>query len=72
MIDIEKLQAHEHPFKKTLKKHGITISMAAKYLDLSYPYVCNMLNGIFHMSFAVEEKLQVLINQLEGTEGFTS
>jgi hypothetical protein len=69
MIHIEDLQVRRHPLKKKLKKHGITIGMAAKYLDRSYPYVCSMLNGIYNMPLHIEEALQVLINQLEITEG---
>jgi hypothetical protein len=65
MINLEKFQSKESKFKKILKKHRLSIGTVANYLSLSYPHVCNMLNGLNRMTPKVEEKLQKLVAQLE-------
>jgi hypothetical protein len=56
------------PFMDTLKKHGLTVPMVAKYLGVSYSYTFNSLNGIYKMSKPVEKKLKKLVDRLENGE----
>ena len=65
MIDISRLRPVPHHFKSILKKHKISIPMAAKYLRRHPVYIGNMLNGYLPMSKPVEAELQILIDQLE-------
>ena len=51
-------------YKRLFKAHGIKIGTIANYLGMSYPYVCNMLNGSYRMTKETELKLQKLIDQL--------
>jgi hypothetical protein len=65
MINLSKFEPKPPKFKRVFKKHGISLGTIANYLGLSYPYVCNMLNGIYRMTPKVEMKLQKLVGQLE-------
>jgi transcriptional regulator with XRE-family HTH domain len=63
------MKLHEpkaHPAKKIIKKHGISTASVAKYLNLSFTYTANMLNGVMRITPKNEAKLQKLIEQLEG------
>jgi hypothetical protein len=65
MININNYKPKETKFKKIIKKHGISVATVANYLGLSYPYVCNVLNGVYRMTPVIEKKLHKLANQLE-------
>jgi hypothetical protein len=54
------------PFKETLRKHKICVSHLAAYLDLNYPYLCNVLNGIARPGPKVKAKLERVVRELEG------
>ena len=65
-IDLTKYLPKPHPAKAIMKKHHIKTATLANYLELSTPYVSNMLNGNYRMSKSVEEKVSLLIRSLEG------
>ena len=67
MININNYKPKQTKFKKIFNKHGISVATIANYLRLSYPYVCNVLNGVYRMTPAIEKKLRKLANQLEGS-----
>ena len=67
MINIKNYVPKQTKFKKIFKRHGISVATIANYLGLSYPYACNVLNGIYRMTPAIEKKLHKLANQLEGS-----
>lgn len=52
------------PFKAKLKDLGISAGAVAQYLNLTYPYVLNMLNGAHPMTPNVEIKIKELIQKL--------
>ena len=56
------------PLKRKLQDLQITAGAAARYVDRSYPYFCNQLNGVAPMTPEVEQKLQELINRVEGIQ----
>ena len=58
-----------HPVKKIIKKHSISTATVAEYLDLSFTYTANLLNGVVRVTPENEEKLQKLIEYLEGESG---
>ena len=60
------LKPQPNPLKRKLQDLHITVGAAARYVDRSYPYFCNQLNGVAPMTPEVEKKLQELINQVEG------
>ena len=64
-IDLEQFKSRPHPFKAVFKKHKVAVTTVANYLALNYQYVYNMLAGHIRMSNPVEEKLLILVNQLE-------
>jgi len=66
MIDIEAYKPKHSGFKKIFKAHGINIATIANYLDRSYPHVLNVLSGYYRMTPEIREKLQKLVDQLEG------
>lgn len=65
-IDLTKYLPKPHPAKAIMRKHNITNGTVARYLELSTPYVSNMLNGNYRMSKSVEEKINMLVRSLEG------
>ena len=54
-----------HPLKAILQDHGFPIAGAARYLDLSYNYISNILSGLRRATPEVEAKLKELVDQLE-------
>ena len=67
MVDISRYVPKQSKYKKILKKHGISVGTVANYLKLSYPYVCNILNGVHRMPPEAEKKIQKLVDQLEAS-----
>lgn len=65
-IDLDQLRHVAHPFREPLRRHRITNPMIAKFLGVSYSYANNMINGIIKMPAHHEQKLQTLVDQLEG------
>lgn len=65
---LRKFAVTPHPIKEMLEEHGIAVGFVANYLGLSYPYVCNLLNGHMRVSSVNEKKLQELIKALEQQE----
>ena len=55
-------------FKSKLKDYGIPVAGLARYLDLNYTYVTNLLNGVARMTPEVATKIQNLFDQLESEE----
>ena len=54
-----------HPFKGIFTRFEVKTGTIANYLELSYSYVCSMLNGQFRMPKHITERLQDLIDKLE-------
>jgi hypothetical protein len=71
-INMKKYAVKPHPYKAILKGHGITTGVVANYLDRSYPYVSNMLNGQYRMPESIEKKLKLLVDQLEREQQTTA
>ncbi len=65
MINIEDYAPKPVHYKEIFKKHNIPTGTVANYLGLTYPYTCNMLNGIYSITPAVKKKLKALSDQLE-------
>lgn len=65
MIDLEKYKPVAHPFRAILRKHKVTNAIASRYLGVSLPYLCNMINGHYPMPKNHEHKLKLLVDQLE-------
>jgi hypothetical protein len=65
-IDLEALKPQPHPFRAILRRHKVTNIMVANYLDLHPAYVASILGGHLPMPPHQEQKLQVLVDQLEG------
>lgn len=68
MIDLEKYKPVAHPFRAILRKHKVTNAITAKYLGVSLPFLCNMINGHYPMPKRHEDKLKQLVDQLEGVQ----
>jgi hypothetical protein len=64
-INLDEFKSSPHPYKATLKKHGVAVTTVANYLGMTYQYVYNTLSGHIKMSKRMEEKLSPLIQQLE-------
>ena len=62
------IKPQPNPLKRKLHDLQITVGAAALYVGRSYPYFCNQLNGVAPMTPEIEEKLQELIKQVEGTQ----
>ncbi len=65
MSILDQFKVKEHPVKAELKKFNVEIATLSNFLDLSYPYVCNMLNGHFRMPKHHESKIKSLLYTLE-------
>ena len=63
-MNLERPKPHE--IKDVLKKYNISVSSVAQYMDLSFNYVSNLVNGISRVTQENEEKFQEIINHLEG------
>ncbi len=64
-INLADFQPKAHPFKAVFKQHGIKTAVLANYLGYASSYTWSMLNGHERMSKPAEQKLQVLVDQLE-------
>jgi len=64
-INLADYQPKEHQFKAIFKQHGIKTIVLANYLGYAPAYVWSMLNGHDRMSKPAEQKLQVLVDQIE-------
>jgi len=53
------------PHKAILKKHGVKMAQAARYLDISFGYMCSILNDSVHPSQKIRTKLDELMTKLE-------
>ena len=67
-IDLNSLKSKPHPFRAIFRKHKVTNSMVANYLETHPVYACSVLNGTAPMSEPFRRKLQILIDQLESAE----
>ncbi len=65
MSILDEFKVKEHPVKAELKKHKVATGTLSNFLGLSYPYVCNMLNGHFRMPKQHANKINSLIYTLE-------
>ena len=65
MINLKDYEPKPTHYKALFKAHGISVGTVANYLGRSYPYVCNVLNGLYRTPLAIEKKLQKLVSQLE-------
>jgi len=64
-ILFEELKNREEHWSKSLfKEKGLAISDVARALDLSYAYVCGMLNGAIKVTEEQEERITELMNYL--------
>jgi hypothetical protein len=59
---VTQIKPKPHPLKAQLKEMGITIGAAARFAELSYPYVLSMLSGSHRMTGRTERKIQELIS----------
>ena len=67
MIDLTQYKPRPSKYKRKLKEHGVSVLIVDNYLERSYPYVCNVLNGVYSMSKYIDGKLKELIRELEST-----
>ena len=67
-IDLNQLKSKPHPLRAKLRKQGVTNDMLANYLELSYPYVCNLLAGMVKMPKHQEAKINALLFSLTSQE----
>ena len=51
-------------YKSVLKAYGITYSMVAARLKVSYPYIANVLNGKNPLSWRIRAGLDKIVNGL--------
>ncbi|WDP88325.1 MAG: hypothetical protein HUN04_00605 [Desulfobacter sp.] len=58
---MDEFKPKQHPLKSELKKHGVSIATVANYLDLTYPYLLNMLNGTYKMQEQHEQRIETLL-----------
>ena len=65
MINLKDYEPKPTHYKALFRAYGISVGTVANYLGRSYPYVCNVLNGLYRMPSTMEKKLQRLVNQLE-------
>ena len=52
------------PYKKKLRRLGISAGAVAQYVGLTYPYILNQLNGAHPMTERTEAKIKELIEQV--------
>ena len=65
---LTKIRPKPSPYKRRLRELGISGGAAANYVDLTYPYVMNMLNGVYPMTERTEAKLKKLIQLVENDQ----
>ncbi len=65
MSILDQFKVKPHPVKAELKKFNVATGTLSNFLDLSYPYVCNILNGQFRMPKHHERKIKSLLYTLE-------
>ena len=53
------------PYKQQLRDLSISGGAVANYVGLTYPYVMNMLNGVYPMTERTEAKIEELIQLVE-------
>jgi hypothetical protein len=68
IINLDIYKPTHHPFKEVFVRNGIKTGTIANYLDLSYTYINNILNGHFKMPEKMYEKLLKLVKQLDSVE----
>jgi pyrroloquinoline quinone (PQQ) biosynthesis protein C len=67
-INLEEYKPKPHPFKAVFKQHGITTGTIANYLDKSYTYISNILNGHYRMPKKMYTMLLEVVRQLKSEE----
>ena len=80
MIDLSRYTPKQTKYKRIFKKHGISIGTVANYLKLSYPHVCNVLNGVYRITLNSEAQLEnfrknirpELLSHIRKTTGISS
>jgi len=65
MKNLKNLKLTPHPSYFIFRKHKIHLGVVAQSIDLSYPYLCNLLRGIRRPTQEVDAKLNRLAQQLE-------
>jgi hypothetical protein len=56
-------------YKAIFKRHNVSATTLANYLNRSYPHVCGCLNGYIKMPDKMKGKLDDLVSMLEGGNG---
>jgi len=62
------LKPTPHWSKEIIKNHKIPINFVARFLDLSFHYVSNLLSGVCNMTPENEEKIREFVKQIEESE----
>ena len=66
---LTKIRPKPHPYKFQLLKLGVSVGATAVYVDRVYPYVMNMLNGVYPMTARTERKIKELIEKVKASIG---
>ena len=66
-MNLERPRPHE--IKDVLRRHNISVSSVAQFMDLSFNYVSNLVNGISRVTPENEKKFREIIEHLEGNGG---
>lgn len=61
---ITRIRPTPSPYKKQLRRLGISAGAVAQFVGLTYPYILNQLNGAHPMTERTETKIRELIEQV--------
>ena len=65
MVNMENLHPVPHWSKRVFKENRVPVSAVARFLDLSFPYTVNLLNGHVRVTASNDAKLRQLVEHLE-------
>ena len=65
MSILSRIKTRPTKYVSRFNKHGLKKTDIANYLGYSYPYTCNLLNGVSRMTPNVRTKLDALLSKLE-------